>query len=59
MQNIVLIGMPGAGKTTVGKALARQLGLIFVDSDKELVARTGVSIATIFEIEGEQGFRAR
>lgn len=59
MQNIVLIGMPGAGKTTVGKALARQLDLAFVDSDKELVARTGVPVTTIFEIEGEQGFRAR
>ena len=51
--------MPGAGKTTVGKALAKQLALRFVDADKELVSRTGVSIATIFEIEGEPGFRAR
>lgn len=59
MQNIVLIGMPGAGKTTVGKALARQLALNFIDSDKELVARTGVPVATIFEIEGEVGFRGR
>lgn len=57
--NIFLIGMPGAGKTTVGKALAKQLALRFVDADKELVSRTGVSIATIFEIEGEPGFRAR
>jgi shikimate kinase len=57
--NIFLIGMPGAGKTTVGKALAKQLTLRFVDADKELVYRTGVSIATIFEIEGEPGFRAR
>ena len=57
--NIFLIGMPGAGKTTVGKALAKQLALRFVDADKELVSRTGVSIATIFEIEGERGFRAR
>ena len=59
MQNIVLIGMPGAGKTTVGKALARLLAMSFVDSDRELVARTGVPVTTIFEIEGEQGFRAR
>jgi shikimate kinase len=57
--NIFLIGMPGAGKTTVGKALAKHLALRFVDADKELVSRTGVSIATIFEIEGEPGFRAR
>jgi shikimate kinase len=57
--NIFLIGMPGAGKTTVGKALAKQLSLRFVDADKELVSRTGVSITTIFEIEGEPGFRAR
>ena len=46
--NIFLIGMPGAGKTTVGKALAKQLSLRFVDADKELVAKMGVSIATIF-----------
>lgn len=59
MRNIVLIGMPGAGKTTVGKALARLLDLAFVDSDKELVMRTGVPVTTIFEIEGEHGFRAR
>jgi shikimate kinase len=57
--NIFLIGMPGAGKTTVGKALAKQLAMRFVDADKELVSRTGVSIATIFEIEGEPGFRSR
>ena len=57
--NIFLIGMPGAGKTTVGKTLAKTLGLRFVDADKELVARMGVSIATIFEIEGEAGFRVR
>ncbi len=59
MPNIFLIGMPGAGKTTVGKALAKQLLLRFVDADKELVAKMGVSIATIFEIEGEAGFRVR
>ncbi len=59
MANIFLIGMPGVGKTTVGKTLAKQLGLRFVDADKELVAKMGVSIATIFEIEGEAGFRLR
>lgn len=57
--NIFLVGMMGSGKTTVGKALARRLGRIFVDSDREIVERTGVPIATIFEIEGEAGFRRR
>jgi len=59
MKKVALIGMPGAGKTTVGRALARLLDLRFLDSDKELVSRTGVSIATIFEIEGEASFRRR
>jgi shikimate kinase len=59
LPNIFLIGMPGAGKTTVGKALAEQLELRFVDADREMVTRTGVAIATIFEIEGEAGFRMR
>ena len=53
--NIFLVGMMGAGKTTVGKALARKTGREFVDSDRVLVERTGVPIATIFEIEGEAG----
>lgn len=57
--NVFLVGMMGAGKTTVGKALARRLGWTFVDCDHEIVARTGVPIATIFEIEGEAGFRRR
>jgi shikimate kinase len=57
--NIFLIGMMGAGKTTIGRALARRLGLEFADTDRELVERTGVSVATIFEIEGEEGFRRR
>jgi shikimate kinase len=59
MRNIFLVGMPGAGKSTIGKSLAKRLNMSFVDSDKELIARTGVSIAMIFEIEGEAGFRAR
>ena len=57
--NIFLIGMPGAGKSTLGKALAKRLGLTFIDADQEMGSRTGVSIATIFEIEGEAGFRVR
>jgi shikimate kinase len=57
--NIFLIGMMGAGKTTVGRMLARRLRLQFVDSDREIEARCGVKIPVIFEIEGEAGFRAR
>lgn len=51
--------MMGAGKTTVGRELAKRRGMRFVDCDHEIVARTGVSIPTIFEIEGEAGFRRR
>ena len=51
--------MMGAGKTTLGKALAARLGRDFVDTDRVLVERTGVPVATIFEIEGEDGFRKR
>ena len=54
-----MIGMMSAGKTTVGKELARRRGMRFVDCDQEIVARTGVSIPIIFEIEGEEGFRRR
>lgn len=57
--NVFLVGMMGAGKTTVGKVLARRLGREFVDCDREILERTGVPIATIFEIEGEAGFRRR
>ena len=57
--NIFLVGMMGAGKTTVGRALAARLRRRFVDTDKVLVERTGVPVATIFEIEGEDGFRKR
>lgn len=49
----------GAGKTTIGRNLANQLGLTFIDSDQEIQARTGVDIPTIFEYEGEEGFRDR
>jgi shikimate kinase len=58
-QNICLVGMMGAGKTTVGRHLAKKLDRRFVDADHEIEARTGVRIPTIFEIEGEAGFRRR
>ena len=57
--NIFLIGPMGAGKSAVGKQLARMLHLDFVDSDDEIEARTGVDIGFIFEKEGETGFRKR
>ena len=57
--NIYLIGLMGAGKSTVGRILAQALRRKFVDSDEEIVHRTGASIPTIFEIEGEVGFRER
>lgn len=57
--NIFLVGMPGAGKTTVGRQLARRMQRRFVDADHEIEARTGVRIPVIFDIEGEQGFRDR
>ena len=58
-RNIYLVGLMGAGKTTVGRQLARRLARPFYDSDHEIVERTGVPIPTIFEIEGEEGFRKR
>lgn len=58
-RNIFLVGLMGSGKTTIGQMLARRLHWPFVDSDHELEARTGVSVATIFEIEGEPSFRSR
>lgn len=57
--NIILIGLMGAGKTTVGKLLAKHLHKHFVDSDHEIERRTGVNIPLIFELEGEDGFRDR
>lgn len=58
-QNIYLIGLMGAGKTTIGKQLAKSLRIPFYDSDKAIEENTGVDIPTIFEFEGEQGFRDR
>lgn len=57
--SIFLVGMMGAGKTSVGRVLARRLGKQFYDSDHEIERRTGVGIPVIFDIEGEAGFRAR
>lgn len=58
-QSVFLVGLMGAGKTTVGRLLARRLKMRFVDSDHEVSAATGVTIPTIFDIEGESGFRRR
>ena len=57
--NIYLIGLMGASKSTAGRLLAQTMGREFYDSDDEIVKRTGASIPTIFEIEGEVGFRER
>jgi shikimate kinase len=58
-KNIFLIGLMGAGKSTVGRMLAKRLGKTFFDSDHEIEKRCGVKIPTIFEMEGEEGFRKR
>lgn len=58
-ENVFLVGLMGAGKTSVGKMLAKRLNKTFYDSDHVIEARTGVRIPVIFEIEGEAGFRAR
>lgn len=57
--NLFLVGLPGAGKSTLGRTLARRLAKTFVDADVELERKLGVTISTIFEIEGESGFRDR
>lgn len=57
--NIYLIGLMGVGKTTIGKQLAKALAMPFYDSDKAIKDSTGVDIPTIFEFEGEEGFRVR
>src|SRR5712692_5757222 len=57
--NLYLVGMMGAGKTTVGRLLARRLKLRFFDCDHEIERRCGVKVPLIFDIEGEAGFRVR
>lgn len=59
MQNVVLIGMPGSGKTTIGTRLAAQLGRTFLDADTVLEQKAGMNIPEIFRLEGEDGFRQR
>ena len=57
--NLVLVGPMGAGKTSIGRRLAELFGLAFVDADRDIELRTGAAVGTIFECEGEAGFRAR
>ncbi|MGF1642420.1 MAG: shikimate kinase AroK [Thiotrichales bacterium] len=59
MHRLFLIGPMGAGKTTLGRMIAEELGYTFIDSDRVIEARTGVDIPTIFDFEGEAGFRDR
>lgn len=57
MENIILVGMPGCGKSTVGQLLAQQVGKQFVDADTEIIKAAERSIPEIFQREGEDGFR--
>ena len=59
LRRVFLVGPMGAGKTTIGRLLAQQLKLAFVDSDREIEERTGADIPWIFDVEGEEGFRDR
>ena len=59
VNRLFIVGPMGAGKTTVGKLLAGELGLKFIDSDSEIERRTGTNISWIFDVEGERGFRDR
>ena len=59
INNIILVGPMGSGKTTIGRRLSERLTLDFFDSDHEIVNTTGVSIDHIFDVEGEKGFRTR
>lgn len=58
-KRVVLVGPMGAGKTTIGRLLSRELGFSFCDSDSEIEARCGADIPWIFDVEGEAGFRER
>lgn len=59
VRNIFLIGPMGAGKSTIGRTLAKELKLEFYDSDEVIEERTGANIAWIYDVEGEEGFRRR
>lgn len=59
VQNIYLIGPMGAGKTSIGRLLARELNMHFYDSDQEIESRCGVDVVWIFDVEGPEGFRKR
>ena len=59
IDNIILVGTMGAGKTTIGRQLAKKLSKEFYDSDHEIEKHTGADISLIFELEGEEGFRKR
>jgi len=58
-KNIIFVGLMGSGKTTIGKHISKALEMDFLDTDHAIEAKTGVNIATIFELEGEEGFRLR
>src|SRR5437899_188667 len=58
-RHLVLVGLMGVGKTTIGRRVARHLKRPFVDADAELEQRTGRSVRELFELEGEEGFRQR
>lgn len=58
-RRVFLVGPMGSGKTTLGRRVAEQLGLTFIDCDEEIERRTGASVNLIFDIEGESGFRTR
>jgi len=59
INNIILVGPMGSGKTTIGRRLSKSLNLVFYDADHEIIHTTGVSIDHIFDVEGEKGFRNR